>query len=212
MPQIYCAKCDMIRDDSTAPCECGCVSWSRLPRVEVGKLIEDNIALVHWVVGKWITPVLAPSVLNRIGLGEIVAVGEEKLLDLARRFDAARGAKFSTFAARYLRHWLWRHINRETRRYEKEGFFPQYDDGNQFDPADFRPDLTIEFEVRDEAESKLPGLFSGLTKNEKVAVELIKSRGFRLREAGDILGVTRERARQLAAAGLAKMKAAAAGG
>lgn len=207
---IHCVRCDSIRQDSTTPCSCGCPAWSTLPRVEVERLIEDNIGIVRWVVGKWIAPALMPSVFHRIGLEEITAAGDELLLYLARRYDASRGAKFSTFAARYIRQKLWKFVNGEIKRHNREQFYPQYDDDqNPFDPVDKRPDLLIEVDVKDEVETVLPGLMEVLLPREKIAVEMVKARGFRLREVGEVLGVTRERARQLAVAGIERMRQAA---
>lgn len=207
---FHCVKCDLARTDSTTPCGCGCATWSSLPGVEVTRLVEAHLPMVGWVVKRWIIPVLVPSTLRRIGIEEIMATGQERLLSLARRYDPERGAKFSTYAVLGLQRALWSFVNREIRRHEREGFYPQYsDDRDPFDPIDKRPDLLIEVDTRDEASAILPGLFAVLNPRERIAVEMVKAAGLRQREAANVLGVTRERVRQLAKVGIAKMREAA---
>jgi len=131
------------------------------------------------------------------------------------RYDPGKGFSFSTFAwlvidrdavnlVRESQHKGLRGVARcpaaETGG-EATGKLDRRPDGRAADPAEAA-------EHADEL-ARLPGLLAGLDGRELLAVVATVGHGALLRDVADVVGVSKERSRQLRAAGLAKARTAA---
>ncbi len=178
---------------------------------------------------------LVGHVLHRLGLhadrdvDALLSAGDLALLQAAARYDPGRGCTFGTYACHCIRRKVWQelrardlirvpeHVRGEKRAALAVALRPVSLDVRAGDgeggafwsavpgaaPADAP---AVEAEELTRASDLAGRLLALLPERHRVAVESRVMRGERLRAVGDRLGMTREGARQLVAAGLRKLR------
>ncbi len=157
------------------------------------RLAASNMRLVAWVVKQHF-----PHVLGTDAYDDVLQEGAVALLRAAEYFDPSRGVKFSTYATRAIWGQVARFLQAEGRRPMTLPFGPESE------PADGRPG------PGEGVDADLPGrVEAALARLPERHRHVIQARfwgGKTLAEAGAELRVTRERARQLEALGLAELR------
>lgn len=154
--------------------------------------------------------------LTNIDFNEMISEGNMALLRSVEKFDCSRGFKFSTYACRAILKSFSRVAMRASRY---RGYFP-----TEFDPAMERSDFTdrqrenVERDCVDELKDILLQNLAGLSQveqtviNERFAIgglQFGEDRGPKtLEQVGRIIGVTKERVRQIQNNALRKIKVA----
>lgn len=154
--------------------------------------------------------------LTNIDFNEMISEGNMALLRSVEKFDCSRGFKFSTYACRAILKSFSRVAMRASRY---RGYFP-----TEFDPAMERSDFTdrqrenVERDCVDELKDILLQNLAGLSQveqtviNERFAIgnpQFGEDQGPKtLEQVGRIIGVTKERVRQIQNNALRKIKVA----
>jgi RNA polymerase primary sigma factor len=181
------------------------IRWQGLALEARAQIVRANMPLV-----------LAMAKRTRLGgvdFADLISEGNMALLRSVDKFDCARGFKFSTYACRAILKSFSR-VAMRTSRYR--GHFP-----TEFDPSLEKSDYverrreTVEADCVDELRSILDRNIAGLNEVEQT---VIRSRFAltddeeampkTLEEVGEIIGVTKERVRQIQNKALAKLRMA----
>lgn len=181
-----------------------------IERRRIERLVEENSALVHWLIGKY-----AKQHLSDHHYDDIAQNGMYALWRAAKKFDADRGFKFCTMATIYITHEVWRSVEDIRRKgfsgtpcdpqvaslsyILSDGGSDPIELGNTFGKEDVQTRIN-------EANEELESLLRFLTPIEKY---VINERFINNRTLTDItgdLGVTRERVRQIETNALGKMR------
>jgi RNA polymerase sigma factor (sigma-70 family) len=184
--------------------------WEQRTRALRCELVRQNMALVLAMVKR--------TKITGVDQAEMVSEGNLALLRSVDKFDSARGFKFSTYACRSILKAFSRVASR-TSRYR--GYFP-----TEFDPAleksRFRDDSRkhLEEDCMSELRSILGGNMAHLNEIERtviraryaiepeVADSATPPRAKTLEQVGELIGVTKERVRQIQNKALVKLRLA----
>ena len=166
-------------------------------------LIQANLRLVVAMTKRY--------ACSREPLFELVSDGNMSLLRAVEKFDYARGARFSTYASAAIIKNFTQTISKEYR--DRSRFRNAVDELFQSMP-DQRTSQLAEEAARIRREGKVARLLEQLDDRER---QIIRYRfgldsprePMTLKEVGSVLGVSKERIRQLAARALAKLRQAA---
>lgn len=161
------------------------------------ELILSNTRLVTYVAKRFAD--------RRTPLEDLVAAGQPTLIRSVDLFDYSRGFRFSTYAAWALRNYFVRLVNR---RGEDGG------GGDGIDPlhsvADGRTDPAAEWRHVGEVARRVSAGVDVLTERHRLVVTrrfgLDGEKPKRFREIGEELGVSTERARQILAQAIGRMR------
>lgn len=183
----------------------GLVLWSRIADAAKAQIVQVNMPLV-----------LAMAKRTRqtaVDFNEMISEGNLALLRSVEKFDCSRGFKFSTYACRAILKAFSR-VSLKTGRYRSH--FP-----TEFDPAleksDFldRKRQDVEESCVDELRSVISGNLAALSDVEQKVIQARFALGaadpeeaktMTLEEVGEIIGVTKERVRQIQNKALAKLR------
>lgn len=182
--------------------------WERATAATRGEIVRDNIPLVLAMAKR--------TRITGIDLTDLISEGNLALLRAVNKFDCARGYKFSTYACRAILKSFSRVATRTSRH---RGLFP-----TEFDPALERSDFVERSRAQMEGECvhELKSiLFDNDAQLSDVERTVILAR-FALDEAdrdpaakaktleqvGEMIGVTKERVRQIQNKALVKLRAA----
>ena len=184
------------------------LAWGHRALVSRSEIIRFNLALVLAMAKR--------TRLNGMDYNELISEGNIALLRSAEKFDCSRGYKFSTYACRAILKSFSRVAMRASRH---RGRFPV-----EFDPAmeksDFldRKRIDVESDCVDELKRILVSNTADLNEverkviaerfalNKVPAVEPTKPKT--LEEVGTLIGVTKERVRQIQNRALRKIRSA----
>jgi RNA polymerase sigma factor (sigma-70 family) len=142
-----------------------------------------------------------------IDVEDLVAVGNMGLVRALRSFDSTRGTRFWTFAEYWVQSFMRVYLSKEIA--DDQAFVrigPCGDGGAVDDTPD--PEAIL---IQKEDNERTVRALSVLTRRERIVIEA--RMGFdrggeqTLEQVGQILGVTRERVRQIEVCALAKMRA-----
>lgn len=180
----------------TMSCARAILAWHRRALEARDKIAEENYNLVLSMAHRHKPPVL--------DYDEAISDGSVALLNCIRGFDCSRG-KFSTYACRSIRKSFARAAARAGRR---RAMFPA-----EFDPVmaccrtvDPRKESAI-VEDTDDINTILEKNLANLNDRERLVIdERFGSRKLTLEQVGRIIGVTKERVRQIQATALLKLR------
>ncbi|HPM22693.1 MAG TPA: sigma-70 family RNA polymerase sigma factor [Phycisphaerae bacterium] len=182
--------------------------WEQLTTGTRGEVVRENIPLVLAMAKR--------TRITGVGLTDLISEGNLALLRAVNKFDCARGYRFSTYACRAILKSFSRVATRMARH---RGRFP-----TEFDPALERGNSLEQNRVRAEGEC-VHELKSILTDNSArlsdVEQKVILARfaldpcagdpaekAKTLEQVGEMIGVTKERVRQIQNKALTKLRAA----
>jgi len=182
--------------------------WARMVREIRGQLVRDNMPLVLAMAKRTRITGVDPS--------DLISEGNLALLRAVNKFDCSRGYRFSTYACRAILKSFSR-VAARTSRYR--GHFP-----TEFDPLLEKSDFLEQRRQDVEANcvSELRDILSGKLGNlSDVERQVIQARfaidpeelateprkGKTLEQVGELIGVTKERVRQIQNKALGKLKA-----
>ena len=150
------------------------------------RLVRENVGLIHGMArrfGKYLTD-------------EKLSDGMYALAMAARSFDASRGFAFSTYACRCILQ-QWNNTNKLDKAHERRvASATERHERRQAEQLRHRS-------VRHEA-GELPFDWESLDVRERAIVEM-RASGMTLQEVGDLLGLSKERVRQIANKAMKKM-------
>jgi len=176
--------------------------------------IEKRNALVEANQGLVIS--IAKRYANRyVPIEDLIQEGNLGLIAAAARFDTERGCRFSTYAMWWIRYYVRKAIHDETMNGRKLQSLdlPVDEDGNNI-LADLIPDENIispcELAVKNELKELVKEMVSCLKPCERRVIELHfgldGTPEHSLREIGEILGVSKERVRQIEAKAFGRLQ------
>lgn len=153
------------------------------------RLVEENTNLVWEIVHRYFKPTRSQTKEDLFQAGCIGLIGA------AKRFDPSKGCEFSTYAHKGIRNSIWTQLNRDKAHNVKCNSLYGLINGT---------DLRLEETLHDNTDH----IDSFLTKDQaRWVLRQCSSRerfilckhalGFTYREIGDMLGISRERVRQL---------------
>ena len=162
-------------------------------------LVEDNLALVHWCVKRF----LPPAAIAAIGYDDLVSVGNIALVKAAQYFDPAMGFRFTTFATHSIRRLLWQARDKSVRQ---PNFFQWSEgidgsDGGSLVP-DHRKGLTDEMVDLEQIERVL----SRLTPRHREIVEAFYLQRENMQDIASRVGLTRSRIEQIIKNSIANLR------
>ena len=182
--------------------------WFRQAETAKCEIVQANVPLVLAMAKR--------TRLSHIDYAELISEGNMALLRSVDKFDCARGFKFSTYACRAILKSFSR-VAMRTSRYR--GQFP-----TEFDPALEKSDFIEQKRIRHEAEcvDELRGILRANRADlNEIEATVIKARfaieripGLEgdgpktLEQVGLVIGVTKERVRQIQNRALAKLRVA----
>jgi RNA polymerase primary sigma factor len=181
---------------------------------QIEKLYDESVAVKNQIIRSNLRLVVSIA-KRRVGSGEnffeLVSDGNMSLIRAVERFDFARGNKFSTYASWAIMKNFARSIPEEHRH--RDRYRTSY--GEMFNiTEDARSSEFDQEHAQSRRESQVEKILSGLDKREQQIV--IRRFGLdrnqdplTLKEVGALLGVTKERVRQLEARALKKLRRAA---
>ena len=181
------------------------LKWQRLAMEARNELVRTNLPLVLAMVKR--------TKINGVDYADLISEGNLALMRSVDKFDCARGYKFSTYACRSILKAFAR-VAARTSRYR--GHFP-----TEFDPTYEKSDFleqrrtAVEGNCIDELKAVLGGNAAQLSDVEQ---QVIKARfalgqqaeeptAHTLEEVGRMIGVTKERVRQIQNKALLKLRA-----
>jgi RNA polymerase primary sigma factor len=194
---------------------------SHLPR----RAIREMLAWMHralmirgWLAQANIALVLAMTQRSRFGgldRNEVLSAGNYALLRSIDRFDWSRGFKFSTYACQGIMQRIM-HVVEATRRYRSR-FISDYDETLELDDAAGRRHEIQEQSCVEDLRDILSRNRAHLTDVEQAVLThrfglqdasnaSDEERGMTLQEIGDVVGVTKERIRQIQMRALRKLR------
>ena len=149
--------------------------------------------------------------MSEVDFGELVSEGNMALLRAVEKFDAARGFKFSTYACRAILKSFGRFASKSSRYHNA---FP-----TEFDPAMEKSDYLetrragIEQDAVEELQRIIGENRAELSTVERTVIEARfalnrgqNSQAMTLEEVGQVIGVTKERVRQIQNKALEKLR------
>lgn len=185
------------------------IAWGRRAMVTRSLIVRLNLPLVLAMAKR--------TRLSGIDFNEMISEGNMALLRSVEKFDCSRGFKFSTYSCRAILKSFSRVAMRASRY---RGTFPA-----EFDPAMERSDYVdrhrdgVERDCVDELKDILLANLAGLSDVERVVIQerfaigtVADANGLTspktLEQVGTVIGVTKERVRQIQNNALRKMRAA----
>jgi len=191
----------------TFPQARGLIGWQRLALHCRAEIVQANMALVLAMAKR--------SRLTGVDPAELISEGNMALLRAVDKFDCSRGFKFSTYGCRAILKSFSR-VAMRTSRYR--GRFP-----TEFDPAMQKSDYletrreSTEIDCVDELRAIIASNSVNFTEVEETVIrarfaldtpEDQKPEPMTLEEVGRVIGVTKERVRQIQKKALAKLRVA----
>lgn len=160
------------------------------------RMIMENQGLVYHVALR-----LAPQRLE-----EAVSFGQEGLIEAVDRFDPARGTRFSSYAYRYIWGYIHSGLYLKPARWKPQipvDFGGDRDEiGSAGEPPDHRTESAEIPVIREEVWERIRKY---LDPRRYTAIFEYYAGGKDLNDVGKLLGISRERARQLIKTGLQHM-------
>lgn len=200
-------KTALLEQDPMKPQDVqACLHWHRKADILRRQIADTNLALVLAMAKR--------SRLNEMDFADLVSEGNMALLRAVDKFDASRGFKFSTYACRAI-----------LKAFSRNGMkFTKY---RQMFPAEFDPtfeksnfgEMRRQEHEQDCAEEVRDILTANRAELSDIEQEVIEhrfaigkpedqQRPLTLEEVGKIIGVTKERVRQIQNKALVKLKSA----
>ncbi|MBL8880009.1 MAG: sigma-70 family RNA polymerase sigma factor [Phycisphaerales bacterium] len=188
---------------------CELVRWEAAIQEGRGEIVRVNVPLVLAMAKR--------TRITGVDFADLISEGNLALLRAVDKFDCARGFKFSTYACRAILKSFSRVAVRSARH---RGHFP-----TEFDPTLERSDFVerrrdiVERECVEDLKSILMNNLANLNDVEEVVIrarfaldepspEAVELRGKTLEQVGEMIGVTKERVRQIQNKALSKLKLA----
>lgn len=185
------------------------VNWEATIQEGRGEIVRVNVPLVLAMAKR--------TRITGVDFADLISEGNLALLRAVDKFDCARGFKFSTYACRAILKSFSRVAVRSARH---RGHFP-----TEFDPTLERSDFVerrrdiVERECVEELKAILVNNRANLNDVEEVVIrarfaldepspEAAELRGKTLEQVGEMIGVTKERVRQIQNKALGKLKLA----
>lgn len=182
--------------------------WERAALETRGEIVRENVPLVLAMAKRTRIP--------GVDLTDLISEGNLALLRAVLKFDCARGYKFSTYACRSILKSFSRVASRAARH---RGYFP-----TEFDPELEKGDyleqrrVTLEGDCISELKAIMEQNAAGLTDVERAVIQArfaldedaddLAGKAKTLEEVGALIGVTKERVRQIQNKALGKLRAA----
>ena len=175
-------------------------TYTSAPPVDVRDVTAQNLGLAYKIAGTFARRAQA------VGL-DIEDLRQEAVIALIRAasaFDPARGFAFSTLAGRSIQYHLIRVL--DTRRFRRLLGLPT--DGERqmvdfADPDELTPEATAE---ATDNQRMMQQLLCVLRPRHRQVIEMYYFKDYTLAEVGQRIGVSKERARQLLAGALKRMR------
>jgi RNA polymerase sigma factor (sigma-70 family) len=179
--------------------------WFKIANAARAQIVQANLPLVLAMAKR--------TRLTAVDFSELISEGNMALLRSVDKFDCARGFKFSTYACRAILKSFSRVAIRSSRYHHR---FP-----TEFDPAleksDFieRKRQQVEESCVDELRSVMTANLANLSDVERKVIQARFALGaadaepaqpMTLEQVGEIIGVTKERVRQIQNKALAKLR------
>jgi RNA polymerase sigma factor (sigma-70 family) len=184
------------------------LGWDRLAAETRGEIIRDNVPLVLAMAKR--------TKITGVDLTDLISDGNLALMRAANKFDCARGYKFSTYACRAILKSFSRVASRTARH---RGHFP-----TEFDPSLERSNLlenmrqAAEHDCVNELRAIIASNTAQLSDVEHKVIAArfsldpravtAEDRAQTLEQVGELIGVTKERVRQIQNKALIKLRAA----
>lgn len=185
------------------------VRWEATIQEGRGEIVRVNVPLVLAMAKR--------TRITGVDFADLISEGNLALLRAVDKFDCARGFKFSTYACRAILKSFSRVAVRSARH---RGHFP-----TEFDPTLERSDFVerrrdiVERECVEDLKAILVNNLANLNDVEEVVIrarfaldepspEAAELRGKTLEQVGEMIGVTKERVRQIQNKALSKLKLA----
>lgn len=181
------------------------LAWAHRSMTARAQIVQANLPLVLAMAKR--------TRLSGLDFNELISEGNLALLRSVEKFDCSRGFKFSTYACRAILKSFSR-VAMRTSRYR--GRFP-----TEFDPTLEKSDYAdqkrhdVEADCVDEIRDILVHNRALLNNVEQTVIcerfalnsDIVPARGKTLEEVGELIGVTKERVRQIQNKALAKIRA-----
>lgn len=181
------------------------LTWGEYAQQARSRIIELNMPLVLSMAKR--------SRLSGLDYNELISEGNLALIRSAEKFDAARGFKFSTYACRAILKSFSR-VAMKTSRYR--GLFP-VELNIELEKSDYfeRKRMDVEEDCLEELKHILQANLADLNDVEQTVIRerfalgtLTESKYKTLEQVGGMIGVTKERVRQIQNKALQKIKVA----
>lgn len=175
------------------------------------KIIEQNIGLVVSVAIKFITR------YSNLELEDLVQEGIIGLIAAVDKFDYTKGYKFSTYAFYFIKQKIQRYIQKQTNSLDFSSFLSLNQPVNTTEEdreeiINLIPDAGAEEVDRDIIQKELKYFLEEALKNlpererEILKMRYFSDRKMTLREAGSILGITKQHTQKIEKRALKKLK------
>lgn len=146
---------------------------------------------------------IAERVQTALPLSDVIQAGNVGLLEAIQRFDSARGVRLGTFAFRPILWQMQKAVRRDRREWTDWDFLPEqaipFD--QMFDPA---PDPEAVC-IQQETVTLVYDQLRFLPERSRQIIDL-RTNGHSFRDVAAILGITRERVRQIECRAIAKLR------
>ena len=165
-------------------------------QIAVEKLVTDNLALVGYTVGKFMTNPLTKNnpLYDR---DDLMQLGNLALFKAARSFDPSKGGSFSTYAVTAIRNEINIAFYRQSRK-EDIYSFTQDKSLESFEPVMTRESAFEEADLKERV-TELSGCLKGEAKKSAEKIMLFMGMGYSIKESADLSGVSERRAYKLIA-------------
>ena len=180
----------------------------------IAKFAKDSVTIKNDIIRANLR--LVVSIAKRYASGpahlfELISDGNMSLIRAVDKFDFARGFRFSTYATWAIMKNFARTIPTELRQRAR---FRTGGEERLLGVEDIRPDASRRESAQTERQSEVSRILEHLDEREREIIQhrfgLDRSRNpMTLKEVGRVMGVTKERIRQLEARAMAKLRDAA---